>query len=98
MAAVSAEAKVEFDIQRQQLQPIVTAVHSELVRLQQQIDQGGGGKEGGTQGFPRKEFKPPKLAKEEQWREWASHFAEFLEASGTGMKECGGTSPSKTNR
>ena len=89
MAALVADARTEFDNQRQQLQSITGAVQVEFTKLQQQIDQGGT-KESGTKlgkGFlPIKELKPHKLSKEEQWRSWSEHFSEFVEATATGMK------------
>ena len=64
---------------------MTTAVQAELVKLQQQIDDGAarvpgasggaGGEHKFNKGFiPVKELKPVKLAKEEQWRDWAELF------------------------
>ena len=78
MAALVADARTEFDNQRQQLQTISSAVQSEFMKLQQQIDQGGQRDAGGKSGkgfLPLKELKPPKLGKEEQWRDWSEHFS-----------------------
>ena len=78
LAAVVAQAKSEFDTQRQQLQTITGAVQTEFTKLQEQIEQGAAREPGHKFGkgfLPVKELKPPKLAKEEQWRDWAEHFA-----------------------
>ena len=91
MAAVVAEAKSELDNQRLQLQTISNAVQVEFTKLQQQIDQTGSSKDAGKSErsfLPLKELKPSKLGKEEQWRDWSENFAEFVEASCAGMKEC----------
>ena len=118
LAKVVADAKSEFDTQRQLLQGVTTAVQAEFAKLQQehvQLQQqvnaaaaaapataaaaaaaaasaAGGHKDGGSRGgksfLPVKELKPPLLAKEEQWRAWSEHFAEYLEASCSGMKSC----------
>ena len=89
MAALVADARTEFDNQRQQLQSITGAVQVEFTKLQQQIVQGGT-REAGTQlgkGFlPIKELKPHKLSKEEQWRSWSEHFSEFMEETAPGVK------------
>ena len=76
--AFASEAQVE----RAKLESIASAVQVEFNKLQQQIDDSsarGSGHEPGakfTRGFlPIKELKPPKLAKEEQWREWSEHFS-----------------------
>ena len=91
LASVIGDAKAEFDKQRQLLQGITDAVQLEFNKLQQQIEQGGSkdnGNKNGKSFLPVKELKPPKLCKEEQWRDWSEHFSEFLEASCSGMKEC----------
>ena len=91
LAAVVADARSEFDKQRRQLQDISNAVQLEFNKLQQQIEQGNprdGGNKNGKGFLPIKELKPPKLGKEEQWRDWSEHFSEFLEASCSGMKDC----------
>ena len=90
-ASLIADATAEFDKQRKQQQDIVDAVQLELNKLQQQIEQGSSkdnGNKNGKSFLPVKELKPPKLCKEEQWRDWSEHFSEFLEASCSGMKEC----------
>ena len=76
--AFAAEAQVE----RAKLESIASAVQAEFSKLQQQIDDSaakGSGHDSGpkfNRGFiPIKELKPPKLVKEEQWREWSEHFA-----------------------
>ena len=46
MAALVADARAEFDNQRQQLQSITEAVQVEFTKLQQQIDQGDKGEAG----------------------------------------------------
>ena len=69
----------------------MSAVEAEFEKVKQKLDQNDGnqGREGKPKGFlPLKELKPPKLAKEEQWRGWAEHFSEYVEASTPGMKEC----------
>ena len=91
LASVVSDARSEFEKQRQLLQEITSAVQVEFHKLQQQVDQGQtkeGGNRGGNSFLPVKELKPPKLCKEEQWRDWSEHFAEYLEASCSGMKEC----------
>ena len=78
LAAVVAQAKSEFDAQRAQLQTIAGAVQAEFSKLQQQIDESATREPGQqfSRGFlPVKELKPPRLAKEEQWREWSDHFS-----------------------
>ena len=89
MAALVADARTEFDNQRQQLQSITGAVQVEFTKLQQQIDQGGT-REAGTKlgkGFlPIRGLTPHKLSKEEEWRSWSEHFSEFVEATAPGMK------------
>ena len=71
---------------------MVAVVEQEFQKVQQQLEQTaargeGTGKHG--KGFlSLKDMKPPKLGKEEQWREWSEHFSEFLEASCPGMKQC----------
>ena len=78
LAAVVAQAKSEFDAQRVQLQTIAGAVQAEFSKLQQQIDESAAREPGQkfSRGFlPVKELKPPKLATEEQWREWSEHFS-----------------------
>ena len=77
-AAVVAQAKSEFDTQRQQLQTITGAVQTEFTKLQEQIEQGAAREPGHKFGkgfLPVKGLKPPKLVKEEQWRDWAEHFS-----------------------
>ena len=82
LAKVVADAKSEFDTQRttqrDSLNGIATAVQAELHSLQQrveQVEQGApraeGGKGGGKRFLPIKELKPPKLSKEDQWRDWS---------------------------
>ena len=91
LATVIADAKAEFDKQRLLQQGIVDAVQLELDKLQKQIELGSSkdsGNKFGKSFIPVKELKPPKLCKEEQWRDWAEHFSEFLEASCSGMKDC----------
>ena len=91
LASVVSDARSEFDKQRQLLQDITNAVQVEFHKLQQQVDQSStreGGSRGGKSFLPVKELKPPKLCKEEQWRDWSEHFAEYLEASCSGMKDC----------
>ena len=99
LAKVISDAKAEFDAQRQQLQGVTAAVQVELsavqgefAKLQQQVNESstreGGGKGGGKSFVPLKDLKPAKLGKEEQWRDWSELFAEYLEASCAGMKEC----------
>ena len=71
-AKIIADATAEFNIQRQLQQDIVDAVKLELNKLQQQIEQGGSKESGSKYGksfLPVKELKPPKLCKEEQWRD-----------------------------
>ena len=89
MAALVADARAEFESQRQQLQTITGAVQVEFSRLQQQIDQGStrdAGPKLGKGFLPIKELKPNKLSKEEEWRNWSEHFSEFVEATAPGMK------------
>ena len=89
LATVVSDAISEFEKQRQLLQEVTAAVQVELHKLQQQVDQSStkeGGSRGGKSFLPVKELKPPKLCKEEQWRDWSEHFAEYLEASCSGMK------------
>ena len=77
LAKVVSDATSEFATQRQTLQGLTAAVQVEFNKLQQQIDQSGegsrgdGGNRGGKSFLPVKELKPPKLCKEEQWREWS---------------------------
>ena len=90
-ASVIGDAKAEFDKQRLLLQGVTEAMQLELNKLQQQIEDGGskgGGNSNSKSFLPVKELKPPKLGKEEQWRDWSDHFSEFLEATCSGMKEC----------
>ena len=89
MAALVADARTEFDKQRQQFESISGAVQVEFTKLQQQIDQVGTKDSGPKLGrgfLPLKELKPPKLSKEEQWRDLSEHFSEFVEAAVPGMK------------
>ena len=89
LAEVVANAKSEFDNQRAQLQNMGRIIEAELREVQQQVGgrQSGDPKQG--KGFlPLKELRPPKLAKDEQWREWSDHFSEYADASCSGMKEC----------
>ena len=81
LTKVVSDAKSEFDKQRQLLQDVTAAVQAEFAnlqqehaKLQQQVNEGGsrdGGSRGGKSFLPVKELKPPKLAKEEQWRDWS---------------------------
>ena len=78
IAKVISDAKAEFDNQRQLQQGIVDAVRLELDKLQAQIEQGSSkdsGQKFGKSFIPVKDMKPPKLCKEEQWRDWAELFA-----------------------
>ena len=88
LAEVIANAKSEFDTQRSNLQKMGAVLEEELRQVQQQV----GGKQADPKygkGFlPLKELRPPKLAKDEQWREWSDHFSEYADASCSGMKEC----------
>ena len=90
MAQLIADATAEFATQRATLQNIAQVVEEEFQRLKQQIEQSAYGGESKTgKGFlPVKELKPPKLGKEDQWRDWSEHFAEFAEATCSGMKNC----------
>ena len=89
LAEVVANAKTELDTQRTNLQNMSQIIESELRELQQQMGSKQGGDPKYGKGFlPRKELRPPKLAKDEQWREWSDHFSEYVEASCLGMKEC----------
>ena len=66
LASVVADARSEFDKQRQLLQDITSAVQLELNKLQQQIEQGSskdGGNRNGKSFLLVKELKPPKLGK-----------------------------------
>ena len=84
-----AEARTEFDTQRQQLQSITGAVQVEFTKLQQQLDQGSTREAGPKLGkgfLPIKELKPNKFCKEEEWINWSEHFSEFVEATAPGMK------------
>ena len=90
LAEVVANAKSEFDNQRSNLQKMGQLIESELREVQQQVSSRPGGGDGkyGKGFLPLKELRPPKLAKDEQWREWSDHFSEYADASCTGMKEC----------
>ena len=89
LAAVVADATSEFNTQRTTLQSMASAIEAEFQKVRQELEQTGRGDGKQGKGFlPLKELKPPKLAKEEQWREWAEHFSEYLEASCAGMKQC----------
>ena len=68
--------------QQTQLQTIAAAVQVEFGKLQQQIDEGASREHGGDTGpkfnkgfIPVKDLKPTRVAKEEQWRDWAESFA-----------------------
>ena len=90
LAEVVANAKSEFDNQRTNLQKMGQIIESELREVQQQVSSRPGGGDGkyGKGFLPLKELRPPKLAKDEQWREWSDHFSDYVEASCTGVKEC----------
>ena len=63
MAALVADARTEFDNQRQQLQSISSAFQLEFIKSQQQIDQRSSSKDAGKfekSFLPRKELKPSK--------------------------------------
>ena len=83
-----ANAKSEFDTQRSNLQKLGTVLEQELRQVQQQVSGKPADPKYGKGFLPLKELRPPKLAKDEQWREWSDHFSEYADASCTGMKEC----------
>ena len=75
LAEVVASAKTEFDTQRANLQAMGRVIEAELREVQQQVS-GKMGSDPKYKGFlPLKELRPPKLVKDEQWREWSDHFA-----------------------
>ena len=89
IAALVTDTRTKFDKQGQQFESISSVVQVEFTKLQQQIDQVGtkdSGQKFGRGFLPVKEVKPPKLSKEEQWRDWSENFAEFVEATVPGIK------------
>ena len=88
LAEVIANAKSEFDTQRSNLQKLGTVLEQELRQVQQQVGDKQADPKYGKGFLPLKELRPPKLAKDEQWREWSDHFSEYADASCNGMKEC----------
>ena len=88
LAEVVANAKSEFDNQRSNLQQMGKLIEEELRQVQQQVGEKQADPKYGKGFLPLKELRPPKLAKDEQWREWSDHFSEYADASCNGMKEC----------